>query len=457
MTHSAKILVLTTEPLPLPGLPTTGAGMRAWGLGFGLRAAGFENVEMAFAADSVRGKTVESGVVAGVSTFERTELREFVAEKRPDAVVLQHWGLAQDLPELKCPLAIDLAGPHLLERRLWGSRDPQRDLAEKLGTLAKADFTVCSGVFQRHYFLPYLMQAGFDSVPGLCPVIPFSVSPDIPAPMPDRDTSAFLYSGFFLPWQDPERALRWTLEVLDEREKGKLVVVGGPHPSSDVSGGKYDDLVRLLDEHPRAERHGTMPFEKLLATMLSCGASIDLMPRNLERELAFPTRTIVQMWAGMPVIHNDYDELADPIARAKAGWTTDPEDKKSFQKIVRRLCGHGEDVASRGARAQDLVRERYTWDRTTGPLAAWCEDPRVRKDKRRPIVAAADLRTNSAPGKRRANAPESAPPPHAPPNRFQQILAPIAFLAAIPLGAALFLVFGLAEIARAIVAGPRRR
>ena len=41
----------------------------------------------------------------------------------------------RELGEVDCPLAIDLAGPHLLERRFWGSRDPEGDRAQTMDEL----------------------------------------------------------------------------------------------------------------------------------------------------------------------------------------------------------------------------------------------------------------------------------------------------------------------------------
>ena len=451
-----RILVLTTEPLPLPGLPTTGAGLRAWGLAFGLRSAGFEDVRIGFAADSVRGTDVDTSVVPGVSLFERNRLGEFLDEQKPDLLILQHWGLGTSLPPVDCLLAVDLAGPHLLERRLWGSKRLEQDLAEKVQTLARADFVICSGRFQRHYFLPFLFQAGFEPEASLCPVVPFSVAPDIPAPSADRDLSAFLYGGFFLPWQDPENSLRWTLETLDEREKGKLVVVGGPHPGLDVSGGKFEKLGQLIDGHTRAERHHTLPFDKYLSLLRRCGTAIDLMPRNSERELAFPTRTVVALWAGLPVIHNNYDELAEPIEKAKAGWTLDPNDREGFRKIVDRLVGHGEDVERRGQNAQELVREHFTWDRTIQPLAEWCRDPRKRTTKTAVAIPSVPKSRPAAenPQPRRGRVSYSPPPPVAGPNRLQQVLSPLALLLALPIALALLLLFGAAELVRILM---RRR
>lgn len=455
-----KLLVLTTEPLPLPGLPTTGAGLRAWGLGLGLRAAGFGDVQFGFAADAVRGRKVDLSVMPGVRTFERGRLAEFLAEEAPDAVILQHWGLAKDLPALSCPLAIDLAGPHLLERRLWGSRDPQGDLREKIAALARADFVTCSGEFQRHYFLPFLFQAGFQpETTGLCPAIPFSVSPDLPPSPEDRDLSAFLFSGFFLPWQDPRGPISWTIDSLNARDKGRLVIVGGAHPAGDVSGGSHEEFLARLDGAPRVERHGVMPFDELLALAMRCGAAIDLMPRNPERELAFPTRTVFYMWAGLPVIHNNYDELAEPIHRAKAGWTLDPGDERGLKRLVERLAGHSEDIVRRSENARHLVQQRYTWDKTIGPLAAWCRDPHRREGKRPVVVAvkagkpdtSARAEVSARGGRRRERITYSPPPPITGPNRLQQVLSPLALLVAMPIALLLMVFFGLAEIARMVV------
>jgi len=450
----SRVLVLTTEPLPLPGCPTTGAGMRAWGLTFGLRSAGID-AQVAFAADSVRGRDVDPSLVPGVHLFNRNELGSLIEDVVPDAIVVQHWGLMRWIPEVRVPLAIDLAGPHLLERRLWGSRNPAGDLAEKIESLARADHVVCSGAFQRHYFLPFLFQAGFDATANLCPVIPFSVAPELPEPDPERDLARFVYSGFFLPWQDPSKPLRWALEVMEQRDKGTLVVVGGPHPSGDNSGGKFDALIEMIDQHERVERHGVMPFDQLLQLYRGCGAALDLMASNPERELAFPTRSVVLMGAGLPLLHNNFDELAEPVRRAKAGWTLDPEDESGFKRVFDRIVSHTEDIARRSENARDLVQKNYTWDKTIGPLADWCAEPVARKDKRAPLVSVPD-RGEKKPGASvsRAKSETSAQPPaHDSRNPLAQVLTPVALVVAIPVGVVLFAFFGLVELLRILIRG----
>lgn len=444
---SPKILILTTEPLPLPGLPTTGAGLRAWSLGFGLRAAGLQNVQMAFAADSVRGKAIDTSAVPGVLTFERSRLDEFVEAQAPDAIVFQHWGFLNELKkDHGCPIAIDLAGPHLLERQLWSSPTPEEDLREKLTALSRADFVVSGGKFQRHYFLPFLVQAGHDPRQTLCPVIPFSLSPDLPEPAAARDCQTFFFGGMFLPWQDPEATLRTVVEALEEQERGKLLFIGGPHPAGDVSGGKFDELQDFLKQSDRVEMQNVMPFDEMLARLRHCGTAIDMMPRNAERELAFPTRTVTYMWAGLPVIHNTYDELAEPIERGKAGWTFDTTDQKSVKKLIVRLLGHREDVKRRSKNAQALVRKHYTWDKTITPLAEWCRDPKPREGKRAPVFASAEL--SKPPRKKRERIAYAPPPAVTDTARGPWYLSPLVFLLALPISAVLVFLFGLAEIVR---------
>lgn len=455
-----SILVLTTEPPPLPGLATTGAGLRAWGLANGLRSAGFERVTLAFAADAVRGREGGTEVVPWVRQVERAGLVDLVSELRPDAIVFQHWGMMRDLRrDPGCPVAVDLAGPHLLERRLWGSKDPAGDRREKLAALSRADHVVCSGQFQRCYFVPFLMEAGFDArSKDLCPVIPFSLSPELPEAAPDRSIRRVFFGGMFLPWQDPAASIERTLRVVAQHADGGLVFVGGPHPSLDVSEGRFDALMERLSKDARVERHGVLPFDRMLGLMRGCGLALDLMPQNPERLLAFPTRTITYMWSGLPVLHNNYDELARPIEAGKAGWTFPPDEPDLFESSLSRIMRSQGEIQRRSENAQRLVRAEYTWDRTIGPLAEWCKAPARRT---RPAVVAlpGDLAAPPEPGagpqsqsparrERRERVGYSPRVAVTGPNRHAWLLSPIVFLLALPISMMLVAIFALGELVR---------
>ncbi len=396
-TAPRKIAVLTTEPLPLPGCAPTGAGLRAWGLAAGLASRGFDVVIGSPAVTADAADASASRIRA--AAMPRNSIGAFLDREAPSAVVLQHWGLAMDVPELSVPLALDLAGPHLLERLYWGGGDFQRDLGEKLDALRRADFVVCSGEFQRRYFLPFLMQAGFDlRCRDPLPVIPFSVPPagDFPGtwddPLPDGPR--FVYGGAFLAWQDPSAPLTWLLEEMDRAGRGSLVFVGGSHPVIDASGGKFADLSARLEAHPRVRRMGFLPFDRLMALYRACDVAVDLMARNPERELAYTTRTMVYLACGLPVIHNDFSEVAGVISRNRCGWTLDPDNGAAFRDAVRSVLDGTAPLAAMRAGALAGAAD-HAWDRTIGPLADFCAAPREREG-RRAIALAASVRTRES-------------------------------------------------------------
>src|SRR6478672_147095 len=103
-----RVLLLTTEPLPLPGAATTGAGLRAWGLSEGLRAQGLEVVIGTPLHADEQAPQLNANF-SHVRFFRRNAIAELLHEVQPGVIVLQHWGLAAEVPELSVPLAIDLA------------------------------------------------------------------------------------------------------------------------------------------------------------------------------------------------------------------------------------------------------------------------------------------------------------------------------------------------------------
>jgi glycosyltransferase involved in cell wall biosynthesis len=357
---------------------TTGAGLRAWSLAQGLRTQGFDVVTAM--PSSVLSESAAQNPEIRSNCFERQNLTAFIQERNPDVLIVQHWGLMREIETVECPLAIDLAGPHLLERAYWGSESFESDLYEKLAALRRADFVICSGEFQRYYFLSFLALAGFLLEPHLLPVIPLSLSPELPS-KPKGEPDAFIYSGMFLPWQDPSKALTWLLEVFDDQQRGSLTFCGGMHPEGDVSGGAFQALLERLERHPRVTLKGLVPYDQLLAEYQNAGVAVDLMVRNLERELAFTTRTMVYLWCGLPVIYNYYSELSGYIRHYKAGWVLSPEDEAGFKSVVKEILSQPEEVRRRGQNAQRLVRENFTWDKTIEPLANFCREPRSRPDK----------------------------------------------------------------------------
>jgi hypothetical protein len=353
----------------------------------GLRMRGFDAIvascNVAFSDTYLTGQQPLPG---HVRMFQRNRADVLLEEVKPQVVVLQHWGMAHELPDINVPLAIDLAGPHLLERLYWGSPDIIADAEAKLAALRRADFVVCSGEYQRHYFYAWLAMAGFDLRKTEVPVIPFSVPPveQLPGDT-SREPYSMVYGGMLLAWQDPSRALRVVLEEMERAGRGRLHVYTGPHPVLDASGDHLASLMTELRNHPRVELHGIQPFDKLLQEYARYEVALDLMARNPERELAFTTRTMIYLACGLPVIHNDYSELAGLVRRYGGGWTLSPDDEGGLRNLCRMLLGESRQLESVRAQARALA-EQFTWDKTIEPLASFCQAPALRADKRTTLL-----------------------------------------------------------------------
>lgn len=381
-----RVLVITTEPLPVPGGLTTGAGLRAWGLAEGLRSRGFDvTIATPLEGEQAQAQSASS-TDDRVIYCPRSELSSAIEKTHPDVIVMQHWGLMYAVPPVEIPIAIDLAGPHLLERLYWGNRDSARDLEEKLTALGRADFVISGGEFQKHYFYPYLAMAGFDLQNDSIPVIPFSVSPEpITGDPADGSEPTCIYGGAFLAWQNPEQPIRWLLDEMDKAGRGRLLFYGGAHPNLDASGGRFIDLYSFLGKHPRVEMRGWKPFTDLTAEYAREGhVALDLMVRNPERELAYTTRTMVYLACGLPVIYNDYSEISGLIRRNNCGWSLDPTDESGFRTIVRSILDDPDSLQPMRTRARAAALAQ-SWDKTIGPLADFCADPQFRTNKTQPV------------------------------------------------------------------------
>ena len=385
MEQIKRILVVSGDILPFPGCPTTGAGLRAWGLAKGLESRGHHVI----AAMPESAAQTMASIPAELSPLLYTtqELPQFIARHAPDVVVLQHWWLANYLeasPDY--PVVIDFHGPLLLETQFQANPALERLRCDKIRALHKADFFTCAGEKQRYYFFPWLMLAGCDLRDELIQAIPVSLSPDLPAHQSEGEPS-FVYGGVFLPWQDPILPLRTLIETLETRQRGILKFFGGKHPVVSVPTGKFEELRAELQRSSRARLQPMIPRDQLIQAYCRSHVAIDLMQRNAERELAFTTRTVEYLWCGLPVIYNNYAELSGYIADYQAGWTLDPADPAGLRRALDDMLDDPAMLETRSRNAQRLVRERLTWDRTIAPLDAFCRQPRKR-EKGQPLLDA---------------------------------------------------------------------
>jgi Glycosyl transferases group 1 len=375
-----SVLVVANDMLPYPGQPVSGSGLRAWGLGEGLRGAGHD-VRYAMPAASADGGTPRGE--HGPLLYELQDLHHILAGAGVDVVVFQHWVGVGAAAGVDVPVALDLHGPLMIETAF--QRRPDVDPAElakvKLDAFRRADFVSCAGGQQRFYFLTWLLLSGGDVTADAISVIPVSLPPESPEhEWPSQEVN-FVYGGMFLPWQDPSVGLSTLVSVLESEGTGHLDFFGARHPMyPDMDTPLLDELERRLKDSARVTVHGLWPRDRLLEHYRRSYVAVDLMRRNSERELAFTTRTAEYLWCGLPVVYNDYGELTSMIRDYEAGWIASPDDAVALRELLRKIVHDPADIRRRSANAQRLARERLNWARTTDPLDHFCRNP-VRRSR----------------------------------------------------------------------------
>jgi len=367
-----SVLVVANDGLPVPGAPVSGSGLRAWGLGEGLRSKGHE---VTYALPRVSAPAGTPAPPAGPILFDADTFAGIAAGF--DVLVFQHWVWAGVAEGLDVPVAVDLHGPLMVETAF--QRRPGADFVEmarvKLAAFHRADFISCAGRQQRRYFLPWVMLAGGDVTTDAISVIPVSLGPDLPAHEPTGDVN-FVFGGLFLPWQDPTLGLDALVEVLEAEGAGRLDFFGAPHPSLEMDTGVYAELEARLRDSERVVVHGLRPRDELLDVYRRSWVALDVMRRNSERELAFTTRTVEYLWCGLPVVYADYGELAGMIAGAEAGWIVPDDDRAGLVELLTAIVRDPAEIERRSANAQVLARDRLNWERTIDPLDEFVRHPR---------------------------------------------------------------------------------
>lgn len=292
-----NVLVISGDVLPLPGYPTSGAGLRAWGLGQGLRTHGFR-VDFAMPIYGWREEIQLPPLDFRLFLWNVENVEQVIRDANPDAVVFCHWPAVRIRERLNIPTVIDFHGPHILERAFQRLGEYGENALLKIDAIRKADYFICAGERQKAYFLSWLLVSGFDVTTQCIDAVPVCLSPDLPAPSLDAGGEVvFVYGGVYLPWQNPRLGLTTVAEVLASRGTGTLRLFGGRHPVIPIETPPiFRELEQQLGNHPRVRFEGILPRDTLIEQYRRATVAIDLMTANYERELAFTTRTVEYMW-----------------------------------------------------------------------------------------------------------------------------------------------------------------
>ncbi len=392
-----KVLLFSNDLMPYGELPTSGGGLRCYQLAEGLRSRGIEVVVsmpgFTYLAERNYAK-IPQELKANLWRFETQD--EIYRRVKPDAVLFasnwDHYNLAVK-PDV--PLIIDLHGSRLIETKMW---DAPVSTERKVSVFSKADCLLSAGRRQRLYFYGWLLQAGrVPEAEHFIRYIPVSLSPDLPLRTGEAGEPTFVTGGGWFPWQNQAKAVFAICKAVKARNCGQIEIFGTPHNTVAASPEEakilaiYEEVKRISSQCSRVQVGGYVGRSELIEIYRRRAVAVELMQYNLERELAFTTRTIEYLWCGLPVIYNNFGEISEHLREFDAGWVIDPEDDARIDAVIEEIFSDPASVRCKSENAQRLVRERFSWDKTIEPLVDFLNHP-VRYAESRPVTGAAYAR-----------------------------------------------------------------
>jgi glycosyltransferase involved in cell wall biosynthesis len=300
-------------------------------------------------------------------------------------------------------LVVDLYDPYLFEHlaqkgrsfAIWRYLRQWHLLNQQL---RRGDFFLCANERQWDYWLGCLCALGRltpeeherdPSFRRLLSVVPFGIEPQPPRhdravvkgvmPGISKDDILLVWAGGIWQWFDPLTIIR-AMGRAKDRADIKLLFLGTRHPNPDIP-----EMPILAESRRLAEelgllgrsvffREGWVPFDERQNFLSEADIGVSAHTNTVETRLAFRTRVLDYIWAGLPMILTEGDYFADLVTREGVGKTVSPGDTEGWKQAILSLSASQAERQAMKSRLSAL-RERFHWEKVAEPLAGYCRDP----------------------------------------------------------------------------------
>jgi glycosyltransferase involved in cell wall biosynthesis len=268
--------------------------------------------------------------------------------------------------------------------------------------LLHGDFFFCASERQRDWMLGMLEASGRlnphtyaedRTLRRLIDIVSTGLSPE--APLPTRrtfrdgwagvahDDVLALWGGGLWPWLDPLTAVRAVYQARAQLPQLKLLFPGTRLPNPDMSAirtllPETRELVGSLNMTDAVLFGDWLPYEEWPNALLDADIALTLHHESFETRLAFRSRVLDYLWAGLPIVATAGDATAELIQHYGAGAIVPPGDVDAAANAIVQLVRAGRPVP--GADFERARRE-LDWDVVVQPLLNFCRHPRIAPDK----------------------------------------------------------------------------
>ena len=241
------------------------------------------------------------------------------------------------------------------------------------------DAMICAGEKQRDLWLGAAMALGritpaaYDEDPALrsfIDVVPFGLSADDPVrgdvAGPRRrfgladDDIVLLWGGGIWNWFDPLTPIRAMQLLARHHPAVKLVFMGGVHPNPNMVDMTMGRRAVALAEELRLKdtsvffNDAWVPYQHRADWLLDATYGISTHFDSIESRFSFRTRMLDYIWAELPIIASEGDELAGSVREHGVGRLVRVGDAEQLAATVASLAASPEDVPAIRARLRAM-------------------------------------------------------------------------------------------------------
>lgn len=187
------------------------------------------------------------------------------------------------------------------------------------------------------------------------------------------DDTIFIWAGGIWDWLDPFTPIRGFAEALSRTEPGDglenahIVFLGVDHPNPDVrteSLEKLESLVVELGMQGRVHvRRGWVQYNKRGEFIADADVGICAHQDSLETRYSWRQRLLDHVWASLPTICSNGDELGRVVATAGAGVQVAANDVHAWAEAMK--AASDEKWRSDRKDATAVLRQQMSWEAVT--------------------------------------------------------------------------------------------
>ncbi|MFN3706223.1 MAG: glycosyltransferase [Thermoflexales bacterium] len=296
-------------------------------------------------------------------------------------------------------LELDCAQKTLDERMAWQA-EYQRMMTYVLG---RGDLFLAATERQRDWWLGMLAAAGrinpvtYEAGPSLrhlVALLPYGLPQS--APVHTRpvmrgmiegirpEDKIILWGGGIWQWLDPLTLIRAAEQLAARRPDVKFVFPGVSHPAHKVEQSiaiqkEAVELARSLGLLGQTVFMGDwVAYEDWPNYLLESDVGVSLHRDHLETRLSARTRLLSYLWAGLPMVLTQGDELAGQMAKAGLAILVEEGDATAAAEAIEQaLTWPREKLHDKF----EALRRQFHWSNVVKPLRDFCLQPSVSPDR----------------------------------------------------------------------------